>query len=508
VDGFLADYRTVSAALIDRRKAISIRAAKTRKLRTAMSEITLIIVATLGLVLLAVAVVLAGLCLSRLGTLIVTRDAMTREAADLRARLEVLAAQNADFERDVRQDFAGARAEQAAGAQTARTELGATLANHTQTVQVQLTGMAGAQNEQWQHFGERLLQLTQANERRLEAVRATVEQRLDLLRNENAQKLDQMRATVDEKLQATLEQRLGESFKQVSDRLEQVHKGLGEMQTLAAGVGDLKKVMTNVKSRGGWGEVQLGALLGEMLTPAQYAQNVATRPGSKDRVEYAVKFPGRSEEGAPCWLPIDAKFPLEDYQRLQAAIERADVAAVEASRKALEMFFKLEARAIRDKYIESPHTTDFAILFVPTEGLYAEAVSRPGLADSLQRDFRVMLAGPMNLAAMLNSLQLGFRTLAIEQRSTEVWRVLAAVKTEFGKFGDILAKTKEKLDQVGKTLDDAGRKSTSIARKLRDVEGLPEAEADRVLTGDGDVIDIEEEPDPQVELPLPPAAVR
>ncbi len=333
----------------------------------------------------------------------------------------------------------------------------------------------------------------------------TVEQRLDLLRSENAKKLDEMRATVDEKLQATLEQRLGQSFKQVSDRLDQVHKGLGEMQTLAAGVGDLKKVLINVKSRGGWGEVQLGTLLAEMLTPAQYAQNVATRPDSKERVEFAIRLPGRSEDGAPCWLPIDAKFPLDDYQRLQEAIERADVAAVEASRKALEAFFRSEAKSIRDKYVEPPHTTDFAILFVPTEGLYAEAVSRPGLADALQRDFRVMLAGPMNLAAMLNSLQLGFRTLAIEKRSTEVWRVLGAVKTEFGKFGEILARTKDKLDQVGKTLEDAGRKSTTIARKLRDVEALPEAEADRLLTGDGaGAIDLEPE-SPSPDSP-PPAA--
>ena len=351
-------------------------------------------------------------------------------------------------------------------------------------MQQQLAGMAGAQVDQLKHFGDRLAELTKANEQRLEAVRATVEQRLDVLRSENAQKLDQMRATVDEKLQTTLDERLGQSFKQVSERLEQVHKGLGEMQTLASGVGDLKRVLTNVKSRGGWGEVQLGTLLAELLTPTQYAQNVATRPGSKERVEFAVKFPGRGEDGAPCWLPIDAKFPLEDYQRLQDAIENADVAAVEASRKAMETFFKAEAKSIRDKYIEPPHTLDFAILFVPTEGLYAEAVSRPGLADALQREFRVMLAGPMNLQAMLNSLQLGFRTLAIEQRSTEVWRVLGAVKTEFGKFGEILAKTKEKLDQVGRTLDDAGRKSTTIARKLRDVEALPEGEADRLLTGE------------------------
>jgi len=452
----------------------------------------MVIVAVLGLALVATAVVLAAIGLSRLGAMAAARDSAGREAADLRMRLEVLTAQNTDFERDLKLDLSNARTEQAAAAQTARTELGATLGGHTQAVQQQLTGMAGTQNEQLKHFGERLAQLTQTNEQRLEAVRLTVEQRLDLLRSENAKKLDEMRATVDEKLQATLEQRLGQSFKQVSDRLDQVHKGLGEMQTLAAGVGDLKKVLINVKSRGGWGEVQLGTLLGEMLIPAQYAQNVATRPDSKERVEFAIRLPGRSDDGTPCWLPIDAKFPLDDYQRLQEAIERADIAAVEASRKALDTFFRFEAKSIRDKYVEPPYTTDFAILFVPTEGLYAEAVSRPGLADTLQREYRVMLAGPMNLAAMLNSLQLGFRTLAIEKRSTEVWRVLGAVKTEFGKFGEILARTKEKLDQVGKTLDDAGRKSTTIARKLRDVEALPEAEADRLLTGDaGGEIDLE-----------------
>jgi DNA recombination protein RmuC len=442
---------------------------------------------TLTFVVIAALAIVAGLVvavLTRMGSLATSRDAAARESSELRTKLEVLAATNADFERDLRQDFANARTEQATSAQTARTELSATLAQHAQATQQQLAGAAFAQTEQLKQFGDRLGELTQSNEKRLEAVRATVEQRLDVLRSENAQKLDQMRATVDEKLQTTLDERLGQSFKQVSDRLEQVHKGLGEMQTLALGVGDLKRVLTNVKSRGGWGEVQLGTLLGEMLGPTQYAQNVATRPGSRERVEFAVRMPGRSEDGEPCWLPIDAKFPLEDYQRLQDAIERADSIAVEANRKALEAFFKNEAKSIRDKYVEPPHTTDFAILFVPTEGLYAEAVSRPGLADALQREFRVMLCGPMNLAAMLNSLQLGFRTLAIEQRSTEVWRVLGAVKTEFGKFGEILAKTKDKLDQVGRTLDDAGRKSTTIARKLRDVEALPETEADRLLTGE------------------------
>ncbi len=344
----------------------------------------------LTLLILAVLVVVAalvGMTFVRLGSIAASREAVARESADIRMRLEVLKETSADFERDLRQDLATARGEQAGAAQAARSELAATLARQAQLLQQQLGGMAGTQADQLQHFGDRLSELTKTNEQRLEAVRATVEQRLDVLRNENAQKLDQMRATVDEKLQTTLDERLGQSFKQVSDRLEQVHKGLGEMQTLAAGVGDLRRVLTNVKSRGGWGEVQLGTLLAELLTPTQYAQNVATRPGSKERVEFAVKFPGRGEDGAPCWLPIDAKFPLEDYQRLQDAIENADAAAVEASRKAMETFFKTEAKSIRDKYIEPPHTLDFAILFVPTEGLYAEAVSRPGLADSLQRDY-------------------------------------------------------------------------------------------------------------------------
>ena len=402
----------------------------------------------------------------------------------VRTRLEMLAATSADFERDVRQDLANARTEQALAGQVVRTELGTILGQQAQMMRDQLQGIASVQNEQMREVADRVAELTKSNEQRLEGVRATVEQRLDVLRNENAQKLEAMRATVDEKLQNTLDQRLGQSFKQVSDRLEEVHRGLGEMQGLATGVGDLRRMLTNVKSRGGWGEVQLGTLLGEMLSAAQFAQNVVTRPGSKERVEYAVKLPGRRDDGVPCWLPIDAKFPLEDYQRLQDAIEHADGLAVEASRKALETFFKAEAKSIRDKYVEPPHTTDFAILFVPTEGLYAEAMSRPGLADALQREHRVMLCGPMNLAAMLNSLQLGFRTLAIEQRSTEVWTVLGAVKTEFMKFGEILAKTKERLDQVGRSLEDASRKSTTITRKLRDVEALPEEEADRLLIGE------------------------
>jgi DNA recombination protein RmuC len=432
------------------------------------------LVTTFGIGLALLAVLLAVL-LVKLGAL--ARAGGQHDA--LMSRLETIGAQNERLERELRAELAQARAESAQNAKTAREELAGNLGQFTQTLQHQLST------------------LTQSNEQRLEAVRATVEQRLDLLRTDNTQKLEQMRATVDEKLHATLEHRLGESFKLVSDRLEQVHKGLGEMQSLATGVGDLKRVLTNVKSRGGWGEVQLGALLDEFLSPGQYAKNVATRPGSTERVEYAIKFPGRGEEGTPCWLPIDAKFPLEDYQRLQDAIERADVAAVDLSRRALEDFFKTEARKIRDKYIEPPHTTDFAILFIPTEGLYAEALARPGLADSLQRDCRVMLAGPSNLHAFLNSLQLGFRTLAIEQRSSEVWKRLAAVKTEFAKFGEVLAATKKRLEQASDSIGAAEVRTRAIARQLRDVEGLPQAETDRLLAGDsGPLYDLDDEAEP------------
>jgi DNA recombination protein RmuC len=484
------------------------------------SALVVTVVAIVGLALLLLLVVLAVLALGRLRALLEMRGALTGGLAELRTRVEVAAAQGVDFERDVKQDLALARSEQARDAQAVRAELADNLARLGQATQQQLTGMGGLQSEQLRQFAERLgqftqatqqqltatataqaeqakatsdriAQLTQANEQRLEAVRTTVEQRLDVLRNENAKKLDEMRATVDEKLQTTLETRLGESFKLVSERLEQVHRGLGEMQGLAAGVGDLKRVLTNVKSRGTWGEVQLGALLADLLTPAQYAQNVATRPGSGERVEYAVRLPGRGDEGEPCWLPIDCKFPLEDWQRLQDAVERADAPAVEASRKALEQFFRTQAKAIRDKYVEPPHTTDFGILFVPTEGLFAEAVARPGLADSLQREFRVSLAGPTTLSAMLNSLQLGFRTLAIEQRSTEVWRVLGAIKAEFGKFGGILEKTQKKLQEASNTIDEARGKSTTIVRKLRDVEALPQDEAERMLEGAGAVIEAE-----------------
>lgn len=341
---------------------------------------------------------------------------------------------------------------------------------------------------------QQLQSLSETNARRMAEVRGTLEQQLAQLQAANTAKLDEMRQTVDEKLQSTLEARLGESFKQVADRLEQVHKGLGEMQTLAQGVGDLKHLLTNVKTRGTFGEAQLGALLEHVFAPEQYAAQQITRPGTRNAVDFAIRLPGRgaSDSGAsePVWLPIDAKFPNEDYERLLDAQQRADAVAVEAAAKALEARIRLEARGIAEKYVEPPHTTDFAILFLPTEGLYAEVLRRPGLMDVLQREHRITLAGPTTLLAMLNSLQMGFRTLALEKRSSEVWQVLGAVKTEFGKFGDVLARVKNQTQTVLNTLDAAQTRTNVMNRALKKVEALPDGESQALLPGlEGDGAD-------------------
>ena len=376
----------------------------------------------------------------------------------------------------------------------------------------QLTAISAVQNNQIDAFSRQLTELVAANERRFQELRESVEARLraaiedarggreesaatlkrfgeslnerfEAIRKDNAEQLERMRVTVDEKLHATLEQRLGESFKLVSDRLEAVHKGLGEMQTLAAGVGDLKRVLTNVKTRGTWGEVQLGALLEQILTREQYEMNVATRPGSRERVEYAVRLPGRDSH-SHVWLPIDSKFPIADYELLVAAQERADPVAVEEAARALEARLRMEAKQIREKYVEPPHTTDFAILFVPTEGLYAEALRRPGLVDALQTEFRVSVVGPMNLAGLLNSLQMGFRTLAIEKRSSEVWELLGAVKTEFGRFGEVLAATKRQIETVARSIEGAETRTRQMARKLKEVEEVSESKTKRLFNVD------------------------
>jgi DNA recombination protein RmuC len=323
--------------------------------------------------------------------------------------------------------------------------------------------------------------LSESNARRMNEMRETMEKQLNQLQTTNSAKLDEMRATVDEKLQNTLQERLGESFKQVADRLEQVHKGLGEMQTLAQGVGDLKHLLTNVKTRGIFGEAQLASLLEQVFTVDQYGAQIATKPGSKNVVDFAVKLPGRSVDGEPLWLPIDAKFPNEDYERLLEAQANAHVLGAEAAGKALEMRIRLEAKSISEKYIEPPYTTDFAILFLPTEGLYAEVLRRPGLMESLQREHRITLAGPTTLLAMLSSLQMGFRTLALEKRSSEVWQVLGAVKTEFGKFGGMLDKARSQTETVLKTLTDADVRTRAMGRVLKQVEALPEEQVSKFL---------------------------
>lgn len=416
------------------------------------------------------------------------------DAAAVARQQALLDAQRNDSERLERE----LRDELGRSAQGTRVELSAALATFQQTLLNQQGDVARTQTTQAQAsresldaalkrfsdtLGAQLREMAEVNERRLGEVRASVEQRLTVLQQGNEAKLEQMRSTVDEKLHATLEARLGESFKQVADRLDQVHRGLGEMQGLAKDVGSLNRVLNNVKSRGVFGEVQLAGLLEQVFTPEQYATNVETIPGSGARVEFAIKLPGRGDDGRPLWLPIDAKFPREDYERLLDAQDRADRAEAEAAGKAIEMRLRTEAKTIREKYVAAPHTTEFAILFVPTEGLYAEALRRPGLTESLQREHRVTLAGPTTLLATLSSLQMGFRTLALEKRSTEVWEVLGAVKTEFAKFGEVLAKTKKKLEEASNTIDLAQTRTNVMNRKLKSVEALSESHTQALLPG-------------------------
>ena len=421
----------------------------------------------------------------------------SNDANDIAQLTISLQAANERLERELR----NAISESARGG---RQELIQTLGTFQQSLVQQSAEATRTQNSQMDAFAQQLSllqktlsdtlslqvqQLSETNARRLTEMRGTLETQLAQLQLNNAAKLDEMRQTVDEKLQTTLQARLGESFKQVADRLEQVHKGLGEMNTLAQGVGDLKHLLTNVKTRGMFGEAQLASLLEQVMAPDQYAAQHATRPGSKNRVDFAIKLPGRSEDGQPVWLPIDAKFPNEDYERLLEAQSKADAIQAELCSKALEARVRLEAKSITEKYVEPPYTTDFAILFLPTEGLYAEVLRRPGLIESLQRDFRVTLAGPTTLMAMLNSLQMGFRTLALEKRSSEVWQVLGAVKTEFGKFGDVLARVKEQTQSVLNTLDKAQTRSNVMHRALRQVEALPEGQVPGLLPNEAEESD-------------------
>ena len=371
--------------------------------------------------------------------------------------------------------------ENTTAAKAMREDVGGSLKDLNDSMLKGMTGMADSQQKQMDLFSRQLIGLTESNQKKLDELKVAVQDKLQSIQQDNNKQLDQMRATVDEKLQGTLEKRLGESFKQVSERLEQVHKGLGEMQLLATGVGDLKKVLTNIKTRGTWGEVQLGVLLEQVLAPDQYAKNVGTKDGG-ERVEFAIKLPGRNEDLSDVvWLPIDAKFPVEDYQRLIEAQENADASASESAAKQLEIRIKQCANDISRKYLNPPKTTDFGILFLPTEGLFAEVIRRDGLAEYIQREYRVLIAGPTTLWSLLNSLQMGFRTLAIQKRSSEVWNLLSAIKTEWAQYGGILDKVKDKLESASKQIEKAQTRTRVIGRKLKDVQELPIGEARSVL---------------------------
>lgn len=446
--------------------------------------------------------VLVGFAVLNLGVLIalfLRRPPETDAAGDDALSDQVVDALAASSERTER----ALRHEIAESARGTRQELGHNLATFQGVLVQQGAEATRTQNAQIDAFAQQLASLqktladtlhtqlqglAESNARRLAEVRTTMETQLAQLQQTNVAKLDEMRRTVDEKLQSTLEARIGESFRQVADRLEQVHKGLGEMQNLAIGVGSLQRVLTNVKTRGIFGEVQLEALLEQVLTTEQYARQVETRPRSGQRVDFAVRFPGRSADGAPVWLPIDAKFPRDDYERLIEAHERADALAVELAGKALEARIRAEAKSIADNYLCAPHTTDFAILFLPVESLYAEVLRRPGLMDAMQRQHRVTLAGPTTLLAMLNSLHMGFRTLALEQQASEVWKTLGAVKTEFERFGDWVARIKEQVAKASDTLDKADMRARQMRRVLKGVEALPELQTQALLpVGDADI---------------------
>ncbi|MGA2448796.1 MAG: DNA recombination protein RmuC [Polyangiaceae bacterium] len=443
--------------------------------------------------LVAVAILLVVLVAIQLVTL---RRRIVVDTSPVQQALDALAKSHERIERSVREEIAKNREETSASGRHSREELATALKDVGDAQNKQaaaslkffnesllgfLASMADAQQKRMDGVATQLGKLTESNEQKLDTLKTTVEQKLKAIQDDNTKQIDLMRATVDEKLQGTLEKRLGESFKQVSDRLEQVYRGLGEMQTLATGVGDLKKMLTNVKTRGTWGEVQLGAMLEQVLSPDQYESNVAPKEGG-ERVEFGIKMPGRGDDHDDVvWLPIDAKFPVEDYQRLVEAQDNADAMAAEDAASHLEARIKQCAKDICEKYVNPPRTTDFAILFLPTEGLFAEVLRRPGLPEFVQRQCRVVIAGPTTLWSILSSLQMGFRTLAIQKRSSEVWNLLAAVKTEWTRYGEVLAKVQKKLNEASNTVEDAAKRTRAIGRKLREVQELPVPEAVAVL---------------------------
>ncbi|MDD4240859.1 MAG: DNA recombination protein RmuC [Smithellaceae bacterium] len=396
----------------------------------------------------------------------------------LATKLEALLDAQERTDRSLRDEIARSRAEARRSSQEERTELAGSLSSFSDCVQARMADIAGNQNDQLESFSRQLGLLTAANEKKMEDIRGIIDDKLKQIQEDNARQLDRMRQTVDEKLQGTLEARLGESFRQVSERLEQVHQGLGDMRSLAAGVGDLKKVLTNVKSRGTWGEVQLGALLEEILSPEQYLKNVRIREEGGDFVEFAIRLPGQGEFPSDAVLiPVDAKFPVEDYARLTDAQDRGDAPAAEDAVRQLEASIKKAAKDISQKYLAPPKTTDFGIMFLPSEGLYAEVIRRSTLVAVLQRDYRIVISGPSTFAAFLNSLQMGFRALAIQKRSGEVWKVLGEVKTAFSRFGDTLDTVRRKLDSAASFVEEAQKKTRTLAGKLRSVEALPDAAA-------------------------------
>ncbi|MDP6530524.1 MAG: DNA recombination protein RmuC [Arenicellales bacterium] len=382
----------------------------------------------------------------------------------------------------VREELRAGREEAAGRSRELREEVSGSLGKTAELLTTTVGQLGTTQKEQLESVTKQVRSLVESNQQRMDGLRATISEQLNEMREANEKKLEEMRRTVDEKLQGTLEKRLGESFKLVSERLDAVHKGLGEMQTLATGVGDLKNVLTNVKVRGTWAEYQLEAILEQVLTPEQFDRNVATKEGSAERVEFAIRLPGRGDDPDDCvWLPIDSKFPQEDYLRLAEAAREGDADSVAQSTKELLRSVTQSAKTISDKYLNPPQTTDFAVLYLPTEGLYAEVLRQPGLISQLQQDHRVVISGPTTIAALLSSLRLGFRSLAIEKQASEVWQVLAAVKTEFGKFGGVLDKVKKQLATASNTIDETQTRTRAMARKLREVEQLPGGESDELL---------------------------
>lgn len=432
-------------------------------------------------------IILILLCLNLIILISILKSGKNSNSKEFENAVHNFEIQEERMEHSIKDEIIQIREETGKNSRQNREEISNVLNSMADTMNRQMVNIAGMQKNQLDTFSNQLVNLTGTNEDRMNKMRDTIEQKLTLIQNDNNNKLEEMRVTVDEKLHATLETRLGESFKMITEKLETLYKELGEMHSLANGVNDLKKALTNVKTRGIWGEIQLGNIIDEIMTKDQYDTNVITKKGSNDRVEFAIKLPGNEDINKKVYLPIDAKFPQEDYQKLLDAEDKGDKVSIDELRKALENRIKSEAKTIKEKYLDPPNTTDFGILFLPTESLYAEVVKSPGLIDTLQLDYRVIITGPTTISALLNSLQMGFRTLAIEKRSSEVWSLLGAVKTEFGKFGDALEKTQKKLQEASNTIDDAARKTRKIENKLKNVQELPAEDSKRLLEDENEI---------------------